>query len=235
MQLPGPSPPSSSIPPVPPPPPAAAYNPEPILLPALKVGAVTGCTGVVFGGIAAVLRSTPTIGLFAAGTGLNCFALGSTYYAVRLTLFRALHDPRVDGAAGAHLTPKEKVYVSGAAGAVTGLTLGLVLRGRSNALPGALVWGLVGLGGQYGYNIADARHTEEAFAPPKVKVKTISLLDRTFNSRWNPIKKLSDQEYAAMLDGKLLAVEAELAITNEEIVAVEEKIRLQQQQEPRKT
>jgi len=35
---------------------------------------------VVLGGIAAVLRSTPTVGLFAAGTGLNCFALGSTFY-----------------------------------------------------------------------------------------------------------------------------------------------------------
>ena len=40
----------------------------------------TGCSGLVLGGVAAVLRSTPTVGLFAAGTGLNCFALGSTCY-----------------------------------------------------------------------------------------------------------------------------------------------------------
>lgn len=88
------------------------------------------------------------------------------------------------------------------------------------------MWGLVGFGGQYAYNVVDARHTEEVIAP-KVDVKRANLLDRTFNSGWNPVKKLTDEEYETMLNGKLLAVEAELAITNEEIGKVEAKIRQQ--------
>lgn len=44
------------------------------------MAASTGCTGLAAGGVIAVLRSSPTVGLFAAGTGLNCFALGSTYW-----------------------------------------------------------------------------------------------------------------------------------------------------------
>jgi hypothetical protein len=41
-------------------------------------------------------------------------------------MFRALHDPHKGDEVS--FTPKEKAYVSGASGALTGLTLGLVLR-----------------------------------------------------------------------------------------------------------
>jgi hypothetical protein len=78
---------------------------HPIIGPALKVGAMTGwfsvcawnvlcfvftshlqqcpnsgCAGFLTGGIVAVLRSTPTVMLFAFGTGFNCCALGSTFW-----------------------------------------------------------------------------------------------------------------------------------------------------------
>lgn len=85
------------------------------------------------------------------------------------------------------------------------------------------MWGLLGLGGQFAYNTADARHTEEiTSATPAPK---ISLLDRTFRSKWNPIKKLTNAEYEEMLNGKLLALDAEIAITNEEIEKLEKASR----------
>ncbi|KAF8243239.1 hypothetical protein K440DRAFT_613834 [Wilcoxina mikolae CBS 423.85] len=135
-------------------------------------------------------------------------------------MFRALHDPSTGDEV--KFAPKEKVYVSGASGALTGLTLGLVLRGRSNAVAGAIVWGLLGIGGQYAYNVADQRHTQEVLGSSHMpEEKGASFTDRAFRSKWNPIKKLTDEEYGAMLNGKLLAIEAELAITNEEIEKLE--------------
>ncbi|KAI5807034.1 hypothetical protein EDC01DRAFT_637944, partial [Geopyxis carbonaria] len=163
---------------------------EPILIPALKVGAFTGCSGFFLGGATAVLRSNPTVGLFAVGTGLNCFALGTTYSAIRSTMFRALQDPNFESPAT--FTPRERVYISGISGSLTGFSLGLVLRGRSNAVPGAIMWGLLGLGGQLAYNAADARHTEEVTSA--IPAPKISLLDRAFRSKWNPIKKLTNAE-----------------------------------------
>ena len=76
----------------------------------------------------ATARSTPTVALFAAGTGLNCFAFGATFSTVRAGMFRALHDPKARGPQQ-NFSPREKVYISGASGAVTGLALGLLLSG----------------------------------------------------------------------------------------------------------
>jgi hypothetical protein len=92
--------------------------------------------------------------------------------------------------------------------------------GRSNALPGFLVWGLLGLSGQYAYNYADAAHTSNVLASQTAEPQP-SLTDKLFRSKWNPIKKLTDVEYEGMLEAKLLAVNAELAITNEQIAELE--------------
>lgn len=94
--------------------------------------------------------------------------------------------------------------------------------GRSNAIPGAIVWGFVGLGGQYAYNVADAWHTRGVLEASQITNRP-SLLDRAFRSQWNPIKKLSDEEYERLLNDKLLAVEAGLAIANEEIEKLEKQ------------
>jgi hypothetical protein len=45
-----------------------------------------------------------------------------------MTMFRALHDPHTKGTAF-DFTPKEKVYMSGASGALTGAMLGFTLSG----------------------------------------------------------------------------------------------------------
>ncbi|KAI5812122.1 hypothetical protein BZA77DRAFT_325237 [Pyronema omphalodes] len=198
---------------------AFEYVPDAIIMPALKVGALTGASGLFFGGVIAVARGAPKVGLFAAGTAINSAALGTTFTAVRSTMLRALRDPQRT----TDFTPQEKVYISGASGAITGFTAGLVLRGRSNALPGLIVWGLLGLSGQYAYNYADAAHTSTVLASQAAEPQP-SLSDKLFRSKWNPIKKLTDVEYESMLEAKLLAVNAEIAITNEQI----EELELQQ-------
>lgn len=71
--------------------------------------------------------------------------------------------------------------------------------------------------------MADARHTQDVVetAQRGPQAKGPSMLDQMFRSKWNPIKKLTDEEYERMLRGKLLAVDAELAITNEAIDELE--------------
>lgn len=93
----------------------------------------------------------------------------------------------------------------------------------SNAAPGAIVWGLVGLGGQYVYNVADARHTQEVIEKQENPEPSESILDRAIRSKWSPVKRLTRKEYAGMLKEKLLAVEADIAITNEEIEKLERR------------
>ncbi|PWW79608.1 hypothetical protein C7212DRAFT_350451 [Tuber magnatum] len=192
--------------------------PEPILVPALKVGAATGLVGTLTGGVIGILRSTPHAKTFAVLTGANTFALGWTYWAVRSTMCRAIRDASPPGAA---MIPKDKVLISGASGAIAGGFLGIVLRKIPNAVPGAIVWGLVGLGGQYAYNVADARHTQgviEKLGNPEPRE---SMLDRAMRSGWSPVKRLTRGEYADILKEKLLAVEADIAIANEEIEKLE--------------
>jgi hypothetical protein len=93
--------------------------------------------------------------------------------------------------------------------------------------PGGIVWGLIGFGGQYGYNIADDRHRRDNIKSHAENRESCdissSLVEGVFRSKWSPIKKLTDEEYETMLKGKLLAIEAEIAITIEEINKLEEK------------
>ena len=84
-----------------------------------------------------------------------------------------------------------------------------------------MVFALFGAAGQALYNSADARNTEQADAPGK-DLKTSWL-----NSKWSPMKVLSDQEYEEMLREKLLKVTAELALVDENI----EALRLQERED----
>lgn len=90
--------------------------------------------------------------------------------------------------------------------------------GKSNAIPGAIVWGLVGLGGQYAYDRADSQRAKRLAAGPSQEGQNKgSLSDRIFNSKWSPVKKLSNEDYKKRLEARLLSIEAEIALTDEEI------------------
>lgn len=201
--------------------------PNRILNPALKVGAMTGAAGMLFGGAYGIIRNRPTLGLFAMLTGVNSAILGGTYWATRTTMIRALQDPET-----LNLHPREKAYVSGAAGAVAGGFIALALGKPRSFLPGALVWGLIGLSGQTVYNIADARHTKSVLKEKKPEqTGGFGFWDRVMRSRWSPVTRLTTEEYEEMLKGKLLALEADLAIADEEIAKLE-IMRTEQQSKP---
>lgn len=93
-----------------------------------------------------------------------------------------------------------------------------------SVLPGALVWGLVGLAGQLTYNIADARHTQYiAHEAERESSGRLGFWDRAMRSRWSPVTRLTTEEYENMLKEKLLVLQADLSLANEEIEKLEKK------------
>jgi hypothetical protein len=81
-------------------------------------------------------------------------------------------------------------------------------------LPGMVMFALFGAAGQTLYNKADARNSELAEQGPDNTKK--SWLD----SKWSPMKVLSDSEYEDMLREKLLKINVEIAMVDDSIEAV---------------
>ncbi|PBP27861.1 hypothetical protein BUE80_DR001069 [Diplocarpon rosae] len=181
-----------------------------IIVPALEVGGVSGMSGFVVGGFAGVICSSAPF-LFALVTGIQWSVLGATFRASRGTVLQAWGKEK--------LSSKEKVSASAIAGGISG-TAGGLLRGRKNVIPGAIMFALLGATGQAVYNMVDARKSELLESPEK------DLKDSWLNSRWSPMKVLSDAEYETMLQDKLLRVNAQIALVDENI----EALRLQERE-----
>jgi hypothetical protein len=77
------------------------------------------------------------------------------------------------------------------------------------------MFAVFGAAGQAMYNIADARNSGLSGVEQQKDLKNSWL-----NSKWSPMKVLSDQEYENMLQEKLLKVNAEIALVDENIEAL---------------
>lgn len=76
------------------------------------------------------------------------------------------------------------------------------------------MFALFGATGQAVYNWADARNSQLVERGESDKKNFI------LNSKWSPMKVLSDSEYENMLREKLLRVNAQIALVNENIEAL---------------
>ncbi|KAJ9665742.1 hypothetical protein H2201_004229 [Coniosporium apollinis] len=204
-------------------------RPSAILLPAMKVGAFSGAFGIVLGGATGIVRSTAP-GLFAAAAGIQWFLMGSVFWAARDAqlhangirnwwLVRQNGKPSPLGIDAK--TTQDRIRASAVAGAVTGGIAG-ASRGRANVVPGIIMFGIFGFAGQKLYNLVDAKRIEEEEAKMSPGYKKDNFWKRVANSKWSPMKVLSDEEYEAMLQEKLLSVEAEIAIMDENIKKLRE-------------
>ena len=178
------------------------------LKPALGVGAFTGASGLAVGLITGSLRSAHPA-LFAAVSGAQWFGLGTTFWYTRSVFGSATFGERLER--------NQEFACSTVAGALAGGING-AFRSRSNIIPGAIVMGLMGFAGQYGY---DTFSTRAASDPEKG-----SLLQRFAAMKWVPLKSLSNEEYEKMLSERLLSTEAEIALIDERIA----KLRASQSQ-----
>jgi len=175
-----------------------------ILWPALQVGGFTGLSGFLIGSFVGIARSDHA-GVFAIASSLQWFTMGTTFWATRSTVLHSWGEDQV--------RPKDKILASGIAGCVSG-SFGGLLTGKANIIPGAIMFAIFGVGGQKIYNMADSRHLKKAEGPEIEKSKG------WMNSKWNPVKVLTDGEYEKMLQDKLLYVNAEIAMIDENINAL---------------
>ncbi|KAI0381010.1 hypothetical protein F5Y04DRAFT_89772 [Hypomontagnella monticulosa] len=164
----------------------------------LQTGAVTGGIGLVIGAGSGIVRSAPPA-LFALVAGLQWFALGSSYMASRSLLWHAWGGEE-------NLTPSDYVKASGVAGGVSGMVGGM-FRGPRNIIPGILFFGTVGATGQY---------VSQRFKSKSQDDSKSSWLD----SKWVPLKRLTDREYEEKLEEKILRIDAEISIIDENIASL---------------
>ncbi|KAI3397533.1 hypothetical protein diail_10626, partial [Diaporthe ilicicola] len=107
-----------------------------------------------------------------------------------------------------NVTPAQKVGASAIAGAASVVPVGLLLRGPRSILPGAVIFSLLGAGGQ----LASSRWSGSENPPKKT--------NDWFTSKWSPMTKLSDEQYKVILEDRILRLEADLAVLGENRAAL---------------
>ena len=113
---------------------------------------------------------------------------------------------------GESLTSRDRTIAStGAAGIAGGLS-GFLMRGRSSIIPGILTFSLLGFASQSLYSRLDERKSRSLESTQQKP-----LWHRIADMKWSPMKVLTDEEYGEMLREKLIKVEADIAILDEDI------------------
>lgn len=139
--------------------------------------------------------------LFTLVYSLQWFAHGSVYYGAR-HMIMSRHGP-VNNA-----TPGQKLEASSLGGAISGGTVVGLMRGRKAILPATVIGTLLGGGLQFASNMwLKSRKSAEKS-------------ESWFKSKWSPMKKLTDQEYENILEEKLLRLDAEIAIIDDDVAAL---------------
>ncbi|KAH9834287.1 hypothetical protein Tdes44962_MAKER08665 [Teratosphaeria destructans] len=179
-----------------------------VIKPALKVGLACGTAGFLFGGAAGIVKATTPF-IFASVSGLQTFALGTTFWACRGTYLR-MQDV-------GNLKAHDYSVASAASGALSGGLVALVTRGRRNFIPATLMWSLIAGSGQLAYNTFSARPQTDQELPTESFWKHIA------SKSWSPVKVMSDGEYAELLKEKMLKVDVEIAILDDKIAALKKQ------------
>ncbi|TVY84227.1 hypothetical protein LSUE1_G000540 [Lachnellula suecica] len=187
-----------------------------IVWPAIQYGALAGTTGLVVGGFVGLARPRPPMAPMATAfvSSLRGFSFASTFWASRGFTLKAWGKDRV--------TPRDEISASAIAGGLGGIADGLlkgrtflVRAGRVNTFPAVVMFSLLGAAGQAAHNRNTTRNADLSQTTP-AKSEPFSWM----NSKWSPMKVLSDVEYEKMLQEKLLRVNAEIAMIDDNIAAL---------------
>ncbi|KFA52916.1 hypothetical protein S40293_00879 [Stachybotrys chartarum IBT 40293] len=184
-----------------------------VVVPSLQFGLGTGTVGV-FAGIGGAIAKdiSPVIGgMF---TGFQWFTVGGSYWLTRSLLARASGGDE-------QLRPIEKTAISAVSGTAAGAVSGL-LRGPTKIIPSMIVWSLVGAGGQLVTNRISIKQS-----------KPRDENDSWLRSKWSPLQKLTDQEYITYLEEKRLRVDADIALIDERIAALQQLRESQEKDTPK--
>lgn len=187
------------------------YHMSKILQTIASTNSFLGGAGFLIGGTAGILKAT-TPGLFATVSGIQCFTLGTTFWASRTFILQAWtptkHAP----------SPSDRTKASALAGGISGGASGLLFRGRQNALPGALVLAAFGFVGQTVVNRWQARPVDD---------KPSKGFWRSITPEFSWMRHMSNEEYAGMLREKLMKVDVEIAVLDDKIAALRKEAEAQ--------
>ncbi|KAL2829209.1 hypothetical protein BDW59DRAFT_142303 [Aspergillus cavernicola] len=181
--------------------PHGEYN---ALTASLKVGALSGSAGLVYGGISGVIRSPHPV-IHSISCGIHWFACGTSFWWLRSNLLKHYYEDKA--------TSKQRNYASTVSGGVAGGAVTRLMGGR--LVPGVVVFSLLGYVGQISYNAIDRWQLKQANTPSK------PFLERMAESKWIPLKSLSDDEYRGILSEKVLSIEADIALIDDKIEELE--------------
>ncbi|MCJ1404877.1 hypothetical protein MMC11_008103 [Xylographa trunciseda] len=184
-------------------------SPGALVKSALVVGALSGGTGLLFGSAIGIIRSSHPV-IFALATTGQWFALGTTFWGSRAVILNTWGEE--------HASSRQNNYASSLAGGVSGGSVAALTRGRSNIIPGMIMFSLFGYLGQISYNSLSS--SRRAALSTTDQPPALSFLERLASKKWIPMKSLSDEEYEDMLQEKLIKVEAEIALLDENIAAL---------------
>ncbi|KAL4746066.1 hypothetical protein BDW72DRAFT_185623 [Aspergillus terricola var. indicus] len=166
----------------------------------LKVGALGGSAGLIYGGISGVIRSPHPV-IHSISHGIHWFVCGTSFWWLRGNFLKHYYEDKA--------TLKQRTYASTISGGIAGGAVTKLMGGR--LIPGLVVFSLCGYVGQVSYNAIDKWQLEHANTPSK------PFLTRIAESKWIPLKSLTDDEYRGILSEKLLTIEAEIALIDEKI------------------
>jgi hypothetical protein len=110
----------------------------------------------------------------------------------------------------------------------------MLFRGPKNVIPGTLMFGLFGYGGQHFYEYLDTRNTKAMHQQMEVndrKERGVqeetkdNWLQRVARGKWSPMSVLTDEQYEEMVKEKILSVEAQIALIDDRIEGLRVKQR----------
>ncbi|KAK5631731.1 hypothetical protein RRF57_007445 [Xylaria bambusicola] len=167
----------------------------------LQTGMVAGGFGLLMGAGSGIMRSAPPT-LFAIFAGLQWFTLGSTFIASRGLLHHAWGGEE-------NLSSSDLLAAGGIAGGVSGMVGGMI-RGPRNVLPGIIVFSTLGAGNAYVSQLLRGTGSK----------RETSWLD----SKWSPMQRLSDKDYLDKIEEKIIRLDADIAIIDENIASLKEAL-----------
>ncbi|KAI8335298.1 hypothetical protein BC941DRAFT_429945 [Chlamydoabsidia padenii] len=185
-------------------------------------GATTGAT-------LAVLKNG-SVKAYATSTGVNCGVFGATFFIIRESFlsYQRKQNP-VYGLKDSETRDIDDLVSSAMAGVTTGGLLSAAFRGSRGVLPGCVLFGTICTGGQWIYSAANRWRQDTIVQsglldlPADQDIPTKSIWDAIVIPSWSPIRKLSNDEYNALLDAKLKTLE-------EDIQQIEREMRQSNQQ-----
>ncbi|ORZ23201.1 hypothetical protein BCR42DRAFT_404232 [Absidia repens] len=189
---------------------------------------VSVLAGATTGATLAVLKNK-SVKAYAASTGINCGVFGATFFIIRESFlsYQRKQNPSY-GLKDSETRDIDDLVSSAMAGVTTGGLLSATFRGSRGVLPGCLLFGTICTGGQLLYSAANRWRQDTIInsgymnLPADKDIPTKKLWDYIEIPSWSPVRKLSNDEYNALLDSKLKTLE-------EEVKQIEREMQRQQQ------